>query len=346
MSNTTVRSIGIKKDEMALDREKVISAIGPEKLKDIYKRMVYTRAFDEKIEDLLRRGFSILQHSTLGQEATQVAACACLNKTDFLMPYHRGWGWAIGKGMDVKAAMAEFLGKKTGTAKGKGGVQLADWDNRVMGRPGIQGAHLSIAAGVGLVAKMRNRGEVVLSFNGDGSSNSCNFYEGINLAAVWRAPVIYIVENNSYSITQKQCDVMKIQDVADRSVAFDIPGFVLDGNDAIAVYKVVSEAVDRARKGGGPTLIEAKTYRLAGHHAFDQWHYGGYRSQEEVESWRKRCPLVRLAGDLIGAGQATDEELHALKEKADSEMEEAAQFAVDSPYPALDELLDPKDLYA
>lgn len=346
MSTAVIKVISVNKDEKQLDRESLISEIGSEKLMQIYKSMVRTRALDEKIEDLLKRGYNILQHSTLGQEATPASACACLNKTDYVMPYHRGWGWAISKGMDPNAMMAEFLGKKTGTAKGKGGVQLGDWENRVMGRPGIQGAHLSVGAGVGLAAKMSNKGEVVVSFNGDGSSNSCNFYEGINLAAIWDAPVIYIVENNRYSISQKQSDVMKVEDVAERAVAFNIPGFVVDGNDAVAVYKVVSDAVDRARKGGGPTLIEAKTYRLMGHHAFDRWHYGGYRPVKEVEEWRKNCPVARLAGDMIGAGFATEEDLRAIWDSAVDEMEKAAQFAINSPYPTLEELIDPNDLYA
>lgn len=346
MSKTIMKVIGVKKEEKEFDREALISEIGAAKLKEIYTNMVRTRALDEKIEEMLQRGYSILQHSTLGQEATPAAACACMKKTDYLMPYHRGWGWAISKGMDSKAMMAEFLGKKTGTAKGKGGVQLGDWENRVMGRPGIQGAHLSIGAGVGLAAKMRNKGEVVISFNGDGSTNTCNFYEGINLAAVWQAPVVYIVENNGYSITQKQCEVMKVEDVAERAVAFNIPGFVVDGNDAVAVYKVVSEAVARARRGEGPTLIEAKTYRLMGHHAYDRWHRGGYRSEEEIESWREKCPVDRLASDMIAAGFVEAEELEAIKENAAMEMEEAARFAIDSPYPTLEELIDPDDLYA
>ena len=346
MAKAVIKVIGVKKEDQELAREALIPEIGAEKLIQIYTCMVRTRALDEKIEEMLQRGYNILQHSTLGQEATPAAACACLNKADYLMPYHRGWGWAIGKGMDPRAMMAEFLGKKTGTAKGKGGVQLGDWENRVMGRPGIQGAHLSIGAGVGLVAKMRKQGEVVVSFNGDGSSNSSNFYEGINLAAIWEAPVIYIVENNQYSISQKQSDVMKVEDVAERAVAFNIPGFVVDGNDAVALYKVIAGAVDRARKGGGPALIEAKTYRLMGHHAFDRWHYGVYRSVEEIEKWREKCPVALLAGDLIESGLAGQEELQDIRDQAVKEMEEAVRFAIESTFPTLEELLDPNDLYA
>lgn len=344
MEKATVKVIGVQKEVKEYNREDLIKEIGHEKLKLIYTNMVRTRCLDDKIEELIRvRGFSILQHATTGQEATPIAACAALEKDDYVMPYHRGWGWAIGKGMDPKKMLAEMLGKKTGYCKGKGGVQLANWELRVMGRPGIQGAHLSIAAGVGLSIKMRNTREVCIAFFGDGASNTCNFYEGINLASIWQVPVVYICENNGYSITQKTCEVMRVQDVAERAVAFNIPGYVVDGNDAVLIYKVVSEAVAQARKGGGPILIETKTYRWRGHHAFDAWHEGGYRTREEIEAWKAKDPIAKLAQDLLYHNIMTQEEMDTIHQQARAEMEEAAEFAINSPYPSLGELLE--DLY-
>jgi TPP-dependent pyruvate/acetoin dehydrogenase alpha subunit len=345
MGKVTVKTIQVQKKEQSFDRKELIKAIGPEKMKRMYTDMVRTRAFDDIVERMIRvEGFSILQHATTGQEATPIAATTAITKDDYVMPYHRGWGWGIGKGMDPKKMLAECLGKATGICRGKGGVQLGDWENKVMGRPGTQGAHLSIAAGVGLGAKLAGKGQVVVSFNGDGSSNTCNFYEGINLATIWDAPVIYIVENNGYSITQKRNEIMRIEDVAERSAAFGIPGIVVDGNDAVVCYKVISEAVERARSGKGPSLIETKTYRWLGHHAFDAWHEGGYRTKEEIESWKKKDPIAKITQDVLENGILTEKEMADIKAAAEEEMKAAREFAINSPLPTLEELL--ADLYA
>jgi TPP-dependent pyruvate/acetoin dehydrogenase alpha subunit len=345
----TIRTIcGPNEGKEEYNRQEVIRETDGAVLKKIYTNMVRTRMFDEEIEKTIRvRGVSILQHSTLGQEATPNAVIAALEEKDYVMPYHRGWGWGIAKGMDPGAMLAELIGRKTGVAQGKAGAQLSDIKNRVMGRQGIQGAHLSITAGVALGLKQRNQQEIVVAFFGDGASNSGNFYEGINLASVWHAPAIYVNENNGYSITQRQDQVMNIENIADRAVAFGIPGFIVDGNDAIAVYKLASTLVEKARNGEGPFLVEAKTYRLMGHTAFEQWHYGGYRSKEEVDYWREnKDPVAILAADLLENGLMTTKEIENIQNTAKREMEAATEFALNSPYPTKEELLDPNNMYA
>ena len=230
-------------------------AIGRETLLKIYGNMVRLRCLDDKINELIASGIGITQHSTRGQEATTIAACAALEPQDYVMPNHRGWGWAIGKGMDPKDLLAELLGKKTSCCVGKGGVHIADWTLRIMGRPRVQAAHIPIAAGVGLSIKFRKTKDVVLCFFGDGASNEGNVHEGMNLASVWKAPVVFICENNLYALFTPNIETTSVRDIADRAKGYGIPGVVVDGNDAIAVYEVAREAIRRARSGEGPTFI-------------------------------------------------------------------------------------------
>jgi pyruvate dehydrogenase E1 component alpha subunit len=318
-------------------------SIEKETILKIYRNMVRTRFLDDKIDEMIASGISITQHSTRGQEATTNAACAALEANDYVMPYHRGWGWAIGKGMEPKILLAELLGKKTGCCLGKGGVHIADYQLRIMGRPGIQAAHIPLAAGVGLSIKCRKTNEVVLCFIGDGASNEGNVHEGMNLAAVWKAPVVFICENNLYAVFTPGIEVIAVRDIADRAQGYGIPGIIVDGNDAVAVYEVAREAVDRARKGEGPTLIESKTYRLSGHTAMDQFHLGGYRKKEEVEDWAKKDPIKRLREKLIEMKISSDADLNTIDEKARQEMEEAERFAKESPFPTREEIF--QDVY-
>ncbi len=314
-----------------------------EVLLKIYRNMIRLRFFDEKVNELVASGIRITQHSTRGQEATQIAATAALAPTDYVMPYHRGWGWAIGKGMDPKVLLSELLGKGTGCCGGKGGVHIADWNLRIMGRPGVQAAHVPIGAGVGLSIRMRKAKEVVLVFFGDGASNEGNIHEGMNLASVWKAPVVFICENNLYALFTPNIETTSVRDIANRAQGYGIPGVIIDGNDAIAGYNAVKEAIDRARSGQGPTLIEAKTYRLHGHTAFDQFHQGGYRSKEEVEEWRKKDPVMGLRKKLVEMKIATAVELDEMDRKAKEEIDQAEKFAKESPYPTREEIF--QDVY-
>lgn len=316
-----------------------MATIDKETLLKIYRNMVRLRFFDDKLNQLVESGVRLTQHSTRGQEATTIAACATLGPDDYVMPYHRGWGWAIGKGMDPKVLMAEILGKRTGCCVGKGGVHIADCTLRIMGRPGIQAAHVPIGAGVGLSIKMRKAKDVVLVFFGDGASNEGNIHEGMNLASVWKAPVIFICENNLYALFTSNIETTSVRDIGDRAQGYGIPGVILDGNDAIGVYEAVREAVQRARSGQGPTFIESKTYRLHGHTGMDRFHLGVYRPKEEVEEWAKKDPVKRLRERLIDMKTATAAALDKIDQEARAEIEEAEKFAKDSPYPTREEIL-------
>ncbi len=310
-----------------------------DKLRLIYHRMVLTRAFDMKINDMLNRGLPVVQHSCLGQEATPVAACAVLQPDDYLMPYHRGWAWAIGKGMDPKRMLAELMGKKTGYTGGRGGVHLADWELRVLGRSGIQGAHIPMAAGVGLSVRMRGTDQVVLCLFGDGPPNIGEWHEGMNLAALWRAPVVFVCENNGYAESTRREQTMLNEHISERAAAYRMPGVTIDGNDIFAVYETVQAAVARARRGEGPTLIEALTYRWLGHYGGDVYYYGGYRPKEEVDAWKAKCPIKRAREKLIEMGLLTLAEAEVIEREAQATVDEAERFAEESPYPTREELL-------
>ena len=308
-------------------------------LRLIYRNMVLTRTFDMMLTDLLASGEPLVHHSGMGQEATPVTACALLRPDDYLMPYHRGWAWAIGKGMEPKRILAELRGRKTGYMGGRGAAQLADWNLGILGRSGMQAAHIPITAGVGLSIKMRKSDQVVLSFFGDGPPNIGEWHEGVNLAAIWRAPVVFICESNGYAQGVPRSSTMLNERIAERAAAYRIPGVTIDGNDIFAVYEAVQEAVARARSRGGPTLIEAITYRWLGHHPGDQEHYGGYRSKEEVDSWKAKCPIKRAGQKLIDMGVLTSAGIEAIEGEARAIVDEADRFARESPYPTREELL-------
>ena len=316
-----------------------MAEIPKDKLRDIYRKMVVTRAFDMKLTEIVAGGIPLTHHSALGQEATPITACALLRPDDYMMPYHRGWAWAIGKGMEPKRILAELMGKKTGSMGGHGGAHLADLEHRVMGRSGMQAAHIPIAAGLGLSIRMRKEDQVVVCMFGDGPPNIGEWHEGMNLAAIWHAPVIFLCESNGYAETTRRDHTMLIERISERAAAYGIPGVTIDGNDIFAIYETVRTAVDRARRGEGPTLIEAITYRWLGHHARDTEHYGGYRSKEEVDGWKEKCPIKRAREKLIGMGVLTPAEIEAMEREAKAIAEEAERYAKESPYPTREELL-------
>jgi len=339
LNNLTIKKITKQENCTTVDKATIVASMDKKTMMTIYRDMIRTRELDNGIEELLKRGESITQHSTRGQEATPIATIANLRKNDYVMPYHRGWGWAIGKGMNFKEIMAELINKKTGSNRGRGGPQLASWENRIMGRPGIQGAHLSIAVGIALSIKYRKTDEVVVCFFGNGSSNSGNLHESLNMASTWKVPVVFIVENNLYEIYEPITDTTSVSDIADRALGHGLEGTIIDGNDAFLVYKVVGEAIEKARRGEGPSLIETKTYRWMGHSSNDQRYYGGYRSKEEVDAWKEKCPISLMEKDLIAFGVATQAELDEIQKAAVEEKQAAVQFAIDSPYPEYEDLL-------
>ncbi|MDF2523227.1 MAG: transketolase [Clostridiales bacterium] len=321
----------IQTDE--IERDQLVQSVSADVMVKMHKNMVRTRLFDEKLEDMLNRGFALSEHSTLGQEAGPIGACAALKNNDYIMPYHRGWAWAIGKGMEPKRILAELLGKKDGYGHGKSGPHLGDFDLGIMGRPGVQGAHIPIAAGIGLTAKQKKTGQVCVCFFGNGSSNTGSFHEGLNLAGTWKVPVIYFCENNFYAIFSTLNETTAIEDIGLRALGYGIPGYIIDGNDAALVYHVTKLAVERAEKGLGPTLIETKTYRCRGHNPIDKIHNGGYRTVEELEIWKNRCPIKLMENDLLKYGFLNEIEIAKVYENAREEMNEAEKYAVESPYP-------------
>jgi len=314
-----------------------------EKLLEMYRQMLTIRFFEEKVFELY--GQNLVPgtiHLYTGEEAVAVGVCANLRRDDYITSTHRGHGHCIAKGAKLEKTMAEILGRKTGYCKGKGGsMHIADFSIGMLGATAVVGAGIPIAAGAGLSIRLRGTDQVVACFFGEGASNQGTFHEGINLAAVWNLPVVFVCENNLYAMGTRQSRVMIIENIADRAVAYGIPGVAVDGNDVLAVYEAARVAVERARGGEGPTLIECKTYRQKGHSRFDP---AAYRPKEEVETWLKRDPIARFQTKLFEMGVLTQAEVEKLVQEAKKAVDEATKFALESPFPEPEEALE--DVYA
>lgn len=314
-------------------------AIAKEKLIDMYRTMVRIRRFEERVAREFADGnIPGSVHSYIGEEAVATGAIAHLRLDDYILSTHRGHGHLIAKGGQTDRMMAELFAKKTGYNKGKGGsMHIADVDIGILGAMGIVGSGIPIATGAGLSAKMRGTDQVTLCFFGDGASNLGRFHEGINLGAVWKLPVIYICENNLWAVSVPTSCSLSVPNVADRAIAYGIPGAVVDGMDVMAVYETVGEAVARARKGEGPTLIECKTYRFRGHFEGDA---GVYRPKEEIEEWLKRDPLKNFKQELIQMKVLTEKQADEIDQEMLAEMDQAVKFAQESPFPEPEEALE------
>jgi len=313
------------------------------KLTEMYRKMLEIRLFEEKVFELY--GQNLVPgtiHLYTGEEAVAVGICANLRQDDYIVSTHRGHGHCIAKGARLDKIMAEILGKKTGYCKGKGGsMHIADFNIGMLGATAVVGAGIPIATGAGLSIKLRGTDQVTTCFFGDGASNQGTFHEGINMAAVWKLPVLFVCENNFYAMGTHQTRVMLIENIAKRAVAYGIPSVSVDGNDVVAVYEAAQDAVKRARSGGGPMLIECKTYRHKGHSRFDP---ATYRQKEEVEEWLSKDPVQRLKRRLLEQGDISDEEVRQIEEEVADAVEAAVKFAMDSSYPAPEEALE--DVYA
>ena len=238
--------------------------------------------------------------------------------------------------------MAEILGKKTGYCKGKGGsMHIADFNVGMLGATAVVGAGLPIAVGAGLSIKLRGTNNIVACFFGDGASNQGTFHEAINMAAIWKLPVIFVCENNVYAMGTRQSTVMLVENIADRAVAYGIPGVAVDGNNVLTVYEAARKAVERARTGQGSTLIECKTYRHKGHSRIDP---AKYRPKEEVEEWLRKDPIERFKEKLLQTSFLLEAEIQQIEKKVSAEIEEAVEFAIESPHPSPEEALE--DVYA
>lgn len=298
----------------------------------IYETMNQIRSFELKALQLFEsnklRG-SV--HLYVGEEAVAATVCSRLSDDDYIASTHRGHGHCIAKGAQLDRAMAELMGKATGYCKGRSGsMHIADFSKGNLGANAIVGGGIPIAVGAGLSAKMQKNGRVSVSFFGDGASNEGTFHESLNLAAVWKLPVIFICENNLYGISVPTWQSTSVKDISDRAAGYGIPGITVDGNDVEAIDEAFKTAYERAVAGEGPTLIECKTYRWIGHWTGDPQ---PYRTREEVEQWKQKCPIKRYRAKLLEQGLFTEAELDAMEKAAQDEANAAAEFALNSPEP-------------
>lgn len=305
----------------------------------IYKTMNEIRYFESKALSLFEENkLRGSVHLYIGEEAIASTVCSSLRDEDFIASTHRGHGHCIAKGARLDYAMAELMGKSTGYCKGRGGsMHIADLTKGNLGANAIVGGGIPIVTGAGLAAKMQGTDQVAVAFFGDGASNQGTFHESINMASVWKLPVIFICENNGFGITVPVKQSTSVENIADRAHGYNIPGYVVDGNDVEAIDEAFQKALARAKAGEGPSLIECKTYRWIGHWTGDPQ---VYRTREEVEEWKKKCPIKRYREKLIGYGYYTAEELDAIEAAAIKAADDAAEFALNSPEPDPAHVLD------
>lgn len=312
---------------------------------DLLRRMLTIRLFEESVKRQLGAGLipgSV--HLSIGHEAAIAGACAALAADDHVIGTHRSHGHPIAKGADLGRLMAELMGRVDGVCKGKGGsMHLTDQSVGVMGESGIVGGGLPLATGAGLSARVLGNGRVCVCFFGDGASSEGTFHESLNLAAIWKLPVVYFCENNLYGATTPARSVVAIEDIADRAAGYGIPGEIVDGQDVERVHEVVAHAVARARAGEGPSLIEAKTYRY-GEHAEGLIIPVSYRDEEEVERWRERDPVTIMRSRLVEEGVLDEAEADALGIEIQAAVDEAVEFAKQSPHPEASDAFE--DIYS
>ena len=308
-----------------------------EQLKDAYGRMCLARAFERKCEELFMQGqVRGSLHMSIGQEASAAGTALALRDSDLLITNYRGHGHALAKGISPRAAMAEMLGRVTGCCKGKGGsMHWTDMNKGILPANAIVAGGLPTVVGAALAGKLDGLDRVAVVFFGDGAANQGAAHEAMNLAAIWKVPAIFICENNLYSEMTPIGKTTTNKDLAERAAAYRMPAIIVDANDVEAMHAAVSEAVARARRGEGPTFIEAKTYRLVGHMIGDSQIY---RSRDEVEEWRAQRDPIRLAGDKLLARGVTQAELDALSAGADATVADAAAFASASAFPDVSEI--------
>ncbi len=318
----------------------MLSKLSGEKKIHMLKQMLQIRHFEDKVFELLARDvIKGASHVYAGEEAVAVGACAAIGTQDYITSTHRGHGHCLARGGELNLMLAELCGKATGYCKGRGGsMHIADVRAGNLGATGIVGGNIPVATGAGLACKLMAKRQVVLCFFGDGASNNGVFHESINLASLWKLPVVYICENNLYGMSVAISRACPSKDIGTRAEAYCMPGAVIDGMKVMDVYDAVEQAVERARRGDGPTLIECKTYRYRGHSRSDP---RKYRTKEEELEWQERDPIKQFRELLIsGEDTLSEADYKALEDEVAREMAEAEDFALNkSPYPA------PEDLY-
>jgi pyruvate dehydrogenase E1 component alpha subunit len=310
-------------------------AFSKERKRDLLRQMYTIRAFEEMAEQLYTMGkVHGTMHLSIGMEASAVGAVAALRPDDLILSTHRGHGHCIAKGAKLNLMMAEFMGKETGYCRGRGGsMHIADVEGGNLGANGVVGGGIASAMGVGLGLKLQKRDQIILCFFGDGAANLGPFHESMNMAAIWTLPVVYVCENNQYAMSFSVKRAFAIERISDRAAAYGMPGVTVDGNDLMAVHEAVSQAVARARAGEGPSLVENVTYRWRGHSKSDA---NRYRTQEEIEAWKQKCPIERFRVLLIEEGTLTEEEADGIENDASAAIDAAVAFAEASPEPAIE----------
>jgi pyruvate dehydrogenase E1 component alpha subunit len=306
----------------------------PDKQRQMLRQMLTIRRFEERASaDYLAGKIYGVVHCYIGEEAVAVGVCAALDRGDRIISTHRGHGHCIAKGADLDRMMAELYGRQTGYCKGKGGsMHIADFGIGMLGANGIVAGGIAIVTGAGLAAQMEGNGGVAVSFFGDGAANAGPFHECLNIAATWKLPVIYVCENNLYAAQTSAASTHALSDVAARAAGYGIPGVVVDGNDIFAVYQAANRAVDRARSGAGPSLIECKTYRWRRH--TERPTQIDLREQAEIETWMQQDPIARLERQLRDQGDLDDARLQTLQREIAGALERAVAFAEASPFPS------------
>jgi pyruvate dehydrogenase E1 component alpha subunit len=306
---------------------------------DFYRNMVTIRNFELKVGELFAAGrIPGFVHLYLGEEAIAVGVCANLDSRDFITSTHRGHGHLISKGGDIKLMMAELFGKKTGYCKGKGGsMHIADFSLGILGANGIVGASIPIATGAGLACKFKEEKGVSICFFGDGAAARGTFHESVNLASLWKLPVVYICENNRYAVSCCVDNGIAGKDIAIRAKSYAIPGFTVDGNDVEEVYKISKEAVLRARNGDGPSLIVADTWRHRGHF---EGELDNYRDQKERQKWLAKDPIIKFTEKLIKENDIDEKTLNLIEDEVKENIEKAIEFAENSPVTSEEELFE------
>ena len=304
----------------------------PELLLEMYKRMVRIREFELAAMDVFKRGLiKGTVHPYIGEEASGVGVCMALRDSDLIAGTHRSHGHNIAKGADPKRMMAEIFGRETGYCKGRGGsMHIAAFETGSLGALAVVGSGIPLAVGAALGFTQQGKDSVAVPFTGEGGTNTGNFHEGLNMASIWNLPVIFVIENNRYAVSTRVDQVVKISDLSERAKSYGVPGVRVDGFDVLAVYEAAVEAVARARRGEGPTLLVTECYRIEGHYAGEP---EVYRSREEVNEQRKNDPIPRFARYLVENGCATEVEIAEINSAIQQEMLDSIEYAKASPLP-------------
>ena len=328
----------------ASSSQNLLKELPYERLVWMLERMCEIRYFEEKAEDLYIRGLVHgTMHLSIGQEAGSVGSIATLRPDDLIIHHHRGHGHTIAKGANITTMFAEFLGREAGYCRGRGGsMHIADIPGGNLGATGVVGGGIPTSVGIALALQMHRSSQILLSYFGDGATNEGEFHESLNMASSWKLPVVFICDNNQYGMSMHVSRAMNIKHISERAASYGIPGVTVNGNDVLAVYEAVAAAGERARSGEGPTLVDCLSYRWRGHSKSDR---NLYRTQEEIEEWKHKCPIRRFKQVLADAGLMTPAEAEAIdqtaKQTVDNAAEEAQKFPEPSPLSMEDEVFAP-----